>query len=110
MHATLYQVHGRELAELLDLLLTGEAVSDRATVERLVRFVGALLRLHDRHRLDQHGRCAICWPIPRPWWRPWPKQSICTVHAVLSFFLPQQPSQAPARSPALFFRARATSE
>jgi hypothetical protein len=97
VHATLYQAYGQGLTELLDQLLTGEAVSDWATVERLVRFVGALLRLHDRHRLDQHGRCAMCWPIPRTWWRPWPKRSTCTVHAALSFFLPQQPSQAPAQ-------------
>ena len=97
MHATLYEAHGRGLLELLDLLLTGEVISDRATVEHLVRSVGALLRLQDRHRLDERGRCAICWPIPPTWWRPWPKRSICTVHAALSFFLQQQPSQAPAR-------------
>ena len=97
VHATLYKAHARELAELLDLLLAGEVVSDRAVAERLVRVVGALLRLHDRHRLDRHGQCVVCWPIPRTWWRPWPKQSICTVHVALSFFLPQQPSQAQAR-------------
>lgn len=95
--ATLYEAYGRVLSELRDELLTGEVVSDRATVERLVRVVGALLLLLDRHRLDQHGRCAVCWPIPRTWWRPWPKRSICTIYATLSFFLPQQPSQAQAQ-------------
>lgn len=88
MHVTLYRAYGRDLSELLDRLLTGEAVSDRATVERLVWFVGALLRLHEWHWLDRHGRCAICWPIPRTWWRPWPKRSTCTVHAALSLLSP----------------------
>jgi hypothetical protein len=96
-HTTLYEGYGRELSELLDLLLAGEVLSDRTTAEQLVRVVGALLRLHDRHRLDRQGRCAVCWPIPRTWWRPWPKRSLCTVHAVLSFFLPQQPSRAKAQ-------------
>jgi hypothetical protein len=97
VHTTLHKAHGRDLAVLLDELLAGEVVSDRVTAERLVRSVGALQRLHDRHRLDPHGRCSICWPIPRTWWRPWPKRSICTVHAVLTFFLPQQPNQTQAR-------------
>jgi hypothetical protein len=48
------------LSELRNELLTGEVVSDRATVERLIRSVGALLRLHDRHRIDRHGRCTVC--------------------------------------------------
>ena len=97
VHATRYDAYGRVLSELLDQLLTGNAVSERATAERLVNSVGALLRLHDQHRLDQHGRCAICWPIPPTWWRPWPKRSICSVHAALSFFLQHQPGQAPER-------------
>lgn len=92
VHATLYQAHKRELSQLLDLLLAGEVVSDRATAERLVKVVGAVQRVHDRHRIDARGRCAVCWPIRRTWRRPWPKRSICTVHAALSFFLPQQSS------------------
>lgn len=96
VHATLYEAYGRELGVLLDELLAGEVVSDRVTAERLVRAVGTLQRLHDRHRLDRHGRCAICWPMPRTWWRPWPKRSICTVHAALTFFL-RQPDPAQAR-------------
>lgn len=97
MHTTLYEAYGRVLSELRDELLTGEVVSERATIERLIRVVGALVLLHDRHRLDRHGRCSICWPIPRTWWRPWSKRSICTVHATLTFFLQHQPSQAPVR-------------
>jgi hypothetical protein len=97
VHTTLYKVYGQDLSELLDLLLAGEVVSDRATAEQLVRVVGALLRLHARHRLDRHGRCAICWAIPRTWRRPWPKRSICTVHAALSFFLQQQPDPTQAQ-------------
>lgn len=89
VHATLYASYGRELHELLDLLLTGEVVTDRATAERLVRSVGALQRLHDQHRLDDRGRCTVCWPMPRTWWRPWPKQSLCTVHSALDFYLRQ---------------------
>lgn len=58
------KAYGRELSQPQDQLLTGEVVSERATVERLVRVVGALLLLHNRHRLDRHGRCSICWPIP----------------------------------------------
>jgi hypothetical protein len=92
VHVTLYEAYGRELSALLDQLLTGEVMPDR-TAERLVRSVGALLRLHDRHWIDRHGRCAICWPIPRKWWRPWPKRSLCTVHTALTFFF-QQLSQA----------------
>jgi hypothetical protein len=78
-HATLYKAYGRELSELLDLLLAGEVVSDRAVAERLVRFVGALLRLHDRHRLDRHCyvlrtpveprlamRAVVCLPMGVP--------------------------------------------
>jgi hypothetical protein len=97
VHETLYQAHGRELSELLDLLLAGEVVSDRATAERLVKVVGAVQRVHDRHRIDTRGRCVVCWPVPRTWWRPWPKRSLCTVHAALSFFFRQQPTQAPAQ-------------
>ncbi|HKR52529.1 MAG TPA: hypothetical protein VJT72_23720, partial [Pseudonocardiaceae bacterium] len=69
--------------------LTGEVVTDRATTERLARSVGALQRLHDQHRLNDRGRCTVCWPMPRTWWRPRPKQSLCTVHNALDFYLRQ---------------------
>jgi hypothetical protein len=85
--ATLHEVYGQELAELLDTVLAGEMVTDRDMAERLVRSVGALVHLRQRHRLDTRGRCAVCWS--RRWRCPWPpKRSICTVQAALSFFLP----------------------
>lgn len=72
VHATLHEVYGQELAQLLDVVLTGEVVDDRAIAECLVRSMGALMRLHQRHRLDQRGRCAHCWPVLRHWWHPRP--------------------------------------
>lgn len=87
--ATLYQVFGAELSELLDLVLAGEVVSDRATAERLVRSVCALVYLHGRHPIDARGRCALCWQVPRRWWCPWSRRSTCSVHAALSLFLRQ---------------------
>ncbi|MGH3833131.1 MAG: hypothetical protein ACRDRS_22310 [Pseudonocardiaceae bacterium] len=90
MPMTLHEVYGQELAELLDMVLAGEVVTDRDVAERLVRSLGALVHLHQRHRLDARGHCAVCWP--RRWWCPWtPKKSSCTVHAALSFFLRQLP-------------------
>jgi len=50
VHATLYEAYRRELSELLDLLLAGEVVSNRAVAERLVRSVGALLWLQVTRR------------------------------------------------------------
>lgn len=84
---TLYRVFDEELSDLLDTVLAGEVISDRVTAERLVRSVGALVSLHGRHPIDARGRCALCWSIPRRWWRPWPQRSTCTVHAALCFFL-----------------------
>ncbi|MGH3600682.1 MAG: hypothetical protein ACRDQH_10450 [Pseudonocardiaceae bacterium] len=86
--ATLHEVYGQELSELLDTVLAGDVVADRDVAERLVRSIGALVHLHQRHQLDAHGHCAVCWP--RSWWRPWPpKRSTCTVRAALSLFLRQ---------------------
>jgi hypothetical protein len=92
VHATLYASYSRELHGLLDVLLAGEVVTDRGTAERLVRMVGALQRLHDQHRLDDRGRCTVCRPVPRTWWRPWPKRFLCTVQSALDFDL-RQPAQ-----------------
>jgi len=88
VHATLHRVFGAELSELLDTVLAGE-VADRATAERLVRSVGALVYLHERHPIDAQGRCGQCWRAPRRWRRPWPKRSTCSVHTALSLFLRQ---------------------
>lgn len=83
---TLYRFFDDELSDLLDTVLAGEVVSDRATAERLVRSVGALVHLHQQHPVDARGRCGVCCPVRR-WWRPWSKRSICTVHTALSFYL-----------------------
>jgi hypothetical protein len=89
--ATLHEMYGQELSELLDLVLAGDVVSDQATVERrLVRSIGALVWLHQWHQVDEQGRCSVCWPLPRTWWRPWPRRSICTVHSALDFHLRQR--------------------
>ncbi len=87
-----YRVFGNELSELLDTVLAGEVVSDRDTAERLVRSVGALVDLHNLHRIDRRGRCGLCWPVQRRWWWPWSRRSTCTVHTALSFHL-RQPSK-----------------
>ncbi len=89
VHATLYKVFDGELSELLDTVLAGEVVADRATAERLIRTVGALVRLHGQHPIDAHGRCFSC-RLPRRWW-PWRRRSVCSVHVALSFFLRQTP-------------------
>lgn len=91
VRTTLYRVFDEELSDLLDLVLAGEVISDRATADRLARSVGALAHLHGQHAIDGRGRCALCWSIPRRWWYPWRKRSTCTVHAALCFFL-RQPS------------------
>ena len=88
---TLHCVFAQELTSLLDTILAGEAVSDRATAERLVRALGALSHVHQRHVIDAYGRCQVCWGIGRRSWRPWPRRTECSVHAALSFFLHQQP-------------------
>lgn len=88
--ATLYESYGRELDALLELVLAGDLVSDRAVVERrVVRAVGALVWLQQRHRVDDRGQCSICWTRPHAWWWPWPRRSFCTVQTALSFCLHQ---------------------
>lgn len=85
----LHELYGRELAELLDAVLAGDLGTDWASVERrVVCALGAFVRLQQRHKVDEHGRCSICRSVPRAWW-PWPKRVPCTVHAALSFALRQ---------------------
>lgn len=87
---TSHKAYGRELAELLDAVLAGDLVSDRAAVERqVVRSVGALVQLQQRHRVDERGRCSTCRSVPRKWWRPWLKRTTCTVYSALNFYLRQ---------------------
>lgn len=84
----LHEAYGRELADMLELVRSGEAFSKPVTAERLsLRLVGVLTRLHEGHQVDDHGRCEICWPRPRKWWRPWPSRAACTVHAAFGAYL-----------------------
>ncbi len=85
----LHETYGQELADMLALVRSGEAFSEPATAERLsVRLIGVLTRLHEGHQIDEHGRCSICWPRPRRWWRPWPQRAACTVHTAFAADLP----------------------
>jgi hypothetical protein len=53
----------------------------------LLRILGAMLLLHRIHRVDRHGRCAICRPKPRHRWSPPPRHEICSVYAALSLHI-----------------------
>lgn len=89
--AALHEVYGKELNDLLKLLLAGKAFTNCADLERrLVQSVATLVSLHDLHRLDQRGRCLVCRPVPRHWWRLWPTRSTCTVHIMLCFHMRQR--------------------
>jgi hypothetical protein len=90
VHATRYRMFHDELSDLLDRVLTGEIIDDRATAERVVRSLGVVVDLHERHRIDENGWCGVCWAVPRRWWRPWPRRSTCTVYSALDFFLRQR--------------------
>jgi hypothetical protein len=48
-HPTCYQLVDKELSRLLEIVLAGEVVGDRAIAERIVRFLGAVISLHERH-------------------------------------------------------------
>ncbi|MGH3973287.1 MAG: hypothetical protein ACRDS9_08175 [Pseudonocardiaceae bacterium] len=75
-------MYGRELAGLLEEIRAGEVptlVVDQMTAERwLVRLAGALMRLQERHQVDERGRCSVCRPIPGKWWRRPPTRTTCT--------------------------------
>ena len=87
--SALHEAFSQELAKLLDAVLAGDLVTDWASVERrVVRALGALMRLQRCHRVDRRGRCPICRATLR-WWWPWPKRVSCTVHAALGFHLRQ---------------------
>lgn len=90
---TVHEANTRELTWLLDEIVAGDlpaVVLDRATAERwLVRLIGVLMLLQERHRVDGRGRCVICWAVPRTWWWPWLRRSTCTVHTALSLYLRQ---------------------
>lgn len=58
---TLHRVFDQELTSLLDLVLAGDAVVDRATAERLVRLLGALSRVQERHCVDNRAGVKCVW-------------------------------------------------
>jgi hypothetical protein len=64
-----------ELAYLDDL---GLLVSDRDAAERLLRLIGALAALTERHGFDERGRCRLCRPARRG-----RRRRDCTVHEAL---------------------------
>jgi hypothetical protein len=87
-HPTCHRLLDKELSGLLETMLAGEVVQDRAIVERLVRFLGAAVSLHERHDVDRRGRCMRCGPRRR-WWRPWHRRHSCSVYSALRFCLGQ---------------------
>lgn len=89
VHATRHRMFHDELSDVLDIVLTGEVIDDRATAERVVRSLGVVVDLHQRHSIDARGRCRVCWPVPPRWWYPWPRRSTCTVYTALNFWLRQ---------------------
>lgn len=86
---SLHDTYGQQLADMLELVRSGKAFTEPPTAQRLsIRLLGVLTRLHEGHQVDEHGRCAICWPRSRTWWRPWPRRAACTVHAAFGAYLP----------------------
>jgi len=74
---------------MLELVCTGKAFCEPATAQRLsIRLVGVLTCLHQGHQVDDQGRCSICWPRPRRWWRPWPQRALRTVYTAFGVYLP----------------------
>ncbi|MCA1703616.1 MAG: hypothetical protein LC808_10320, partial [Actinobacteria bacterium] len=89
VHATRSRMFHDELSDVLDIVLTGEVIDDRVTAERVVRSLGVVVDLHQRHTIDTRGRCPVCWTVPPRWWRPRPRRATCTVYAALNFWLRQ---------------------
>jgi hypothetical protein len=90
----LHDSFGQQLAAMLELLRSGEAFSDPITAERLFMcLVAVLTRLHEEHQVDNHGRCSPCRPRPRRWW-PWPRRTVCTVHAAFASHMPHVATSA----------------
>lgn len=87
LHPTCCRLLDEELSSLLEIVLAGEAIGDRAIAERLVRFLGATISLREQHEVDRHGRCGRC-AAPR-WWSPWRRPHSCSVHSTLVFCLTQ---------------------
>jgi hypothetical protein len=67
-----------ELAYLDDL---GLLVNDRDAAERLLRLIGALAALNERHGFDERGRCRRCRPARRG-----RRRRDCTVHEAFAAY------------------------
>ena len=87
-HPTRYRLVDEELSSLLEILLAGEVITDRAIAERLVRFLGAAISLHERHKVDCYGRCGRCAARHR-WCQPGRRPHSCSVYSTLVFCLTQ---------------------
>ena len=87
-HPTCYRLLDEELSSLLEIVLAGEVIADRAIAERLVRFLGAVISLHERHVVDRYGRCGRCAARSR-WCQPWRRPHSCSVYSTLAFCLTQ---------------------
>lgn len=81
-----------ELTSLVDAVLAGDLVADRATAQRLVTTLGAAQDLAERHLIDNRGRCAICWRSARRWWQPRRRNRTCTVYETFGESLDQMSS------------------
>lgn len=87
-HPTCHRLLDEELSSLLEMVLGGEAIGDRAIAERLVRFLGATISLHEQHVVDRYGSCGRC-AARRGWCRPWRRSDSCSVYSALIFCLTQ---------------------
>jgi hypothetical protein len=70
-------------AELKELANLGWVVTDRDIAERLLRLVGVVVALRERHGFDARGRCTLCRPKQRRLAR---RRRRCTVHQALATF------------------------
>lgn len=91
LHGVRYRLLTEHLADLLDTLLAGEIVNDRATAERLVRLVSAATSLNERHAVDGRGRCTVCREASTWRWRLWQQRLSCSVYETLSQHMTQPP-------------------
>lgn len=87
-HPTRYRLLDEELSSLLEIVMAGEVIGDRVTAERLVRFLGAVISLHERHMVDRYGWCGRC-AARRQWCQPWRRPHSCSVYSTLAFCLAQ---------------------
>lgn len=87
-HPTCCRFLDQELSSLLEIVLAGEVIADRAIAERLVRFLGATISLREQHEVDRYGRCGRC-AARRRLYQPWRRSHSCSVHSTLVFCLTQ---------------------